>query len=133
MRTCLVGTSGGFSGMAASGMATTRSTWMAAILGAAEVAAVLALVLMSAAPAGAQGFFDDRYPWLQDRRRQQPMFEDEKPPDFSRAPAPKKADTPPTSTIMVFGDAMADWLAYGLEDAFSDTPEIGIVRKHKTY
>ena len=30
------------------------------------------------------------------------------------------------------GDAMADWLAYGLEDAFSEKPEIGIVRKHRT-
>jgi len=31
------------------------------------------------------------------------------------------------------GDAMADWLAYGLEDAFSDSPEIGIVRKNKIH
>ena len=31
------------------------------------------------------------------------------------------------------GDGMADWLAYGLEDAFSDSPEIGIVRKNKIY
>ena len=28
---------------------------------------------------------------------------------------------------------MADWLAYGLEDAFSEKPEFGIVRKHRTY
>jgi hypothetical protein len=27
---------------------------------------------------------------------------------------------------------MADWLAYGLEDAFSDTPEIGVTRRHRT-
>ena len=27
---------------------------------------------------------------------------------------------------------MADWLAYGLEDALADTPEIGVVRKHRT-
>ena len=33
---------------------------------------------------------------------------------------------------MVMGDGMADWLAYGLEDAFSDSPEIGIIRKNKT-
>src|SRR5262249_32958037 len=25
-----------------------------------------------------------------------------------------------------------DWLAYGLEDAFSENPEVGIVRKHRT-
>jgi uncharacterized protein len=30
------------------------------------------------------------------------------------------------------GDANADWLAYGLEDAYSEKPEIGIVRKHRT-
>ena len=98
-----------------------------------ELAAVLALsltsALMTSLPARAQGFFDDRYPFLQqDRfRRQQPQFEEERPPNFSRAPAPKKVETPPASTIMVFGDAMADWLAYGLEDAFADTPEIRIV------
>jgi hypothetical protein len=27
---------------------------------------------------------------------------------------------------------MADWLAYGLEQAFTDTPEIGILRRHRT-
>src|SRR5450830_805592 len=31
------------------------------------------------------------------------------------------------------GDGMADWLAYGLEDAFYDSPEIGIVRENKLY
>jgi hypothetical protein len=30
------------------------------------------------------------------------------------------------------GDAMADWLAYGLEDAFSEKPEFGVIRKHRT-
>src|SRR6185437_15894777 len=39
----------------------------------------------------------------------------------------------PTTTILVFGDSMADWLAYGLEDALSDTPEIGVIRKDRTY
>ena len=29
-------------------------------------------------------------------------------------------------------DPMADWLAYGLEDALSETPELGVIRKHKT-
>ena len=33
---------------------------------------------------------------------------------------------------MVFGDSMADWLGYGLEQAFTDTPEIGILRRHRT-
>jgi len=30
------------------------------------------------------------------------------------------------------GDANADWLAYGLEDAFSEKTDIGIVRRHRT-
>src|SRR5690348_12744928 len=29
--------------------------------------------------------------------------------DSSRAPAPKKADTTPTMSVMVLGDSMADW------------------------
>jgi lysophospholipase L1-like esterase len=34
---------------------------------------------------------------------------------------------------MVLGDSMADWLGYGLEEAFSDSPEIAIVRKTKLH
>ena len=30
------------------------------------------------------------------------------------------------------GDANADWLAYGLEDTYSEKPEIGIIRKTRT-
>jgi len=56
------------------------------------------------------------------------------PADNSHAPSaqPRRADVPPTTSIVVMGDAMADWLAYGLEDAFSERPEIGIARKHRT-
>ena len=39
----------------------------------------------------------------------------------------------PTTTVVVLGDAMADWLGYGLEDAFSDSPEIAVVRKNKLH
>ena len=42
-------------------------------------------------------------------------------------------ETPPTSTVIVIGDTFADWLGYGLEEAFTDTPEIGIVRKIRPY
>src|SRR6201991_2166099 len=52
--------------------------------------------------------------------------------DFSRAPAPEKRDAPAERNILVLGDAMADWLAYGLEDAYSEQPDMGIIRKHKT-
>jgi uncharacterized protein len=46
---------------------------------------------------------------------------------------PKAEPVQTTTSIVVMGDGMADWLAYGLEDAFSDTPEIGIIRKNKTH
>ncbi|WGD51831.1 DUF459 domain-containing protein [Bradyrhizobium sp. CB1650] len=52
--------------------------------------------------------------------------------DFSRAPAPAKRDTTPEKNVLVIGDAMADWLAYGLEDAYTEQPEMGVIRKHKT-
>jgi hypothetical protein len=60
------------------------------------------------------------------------------PVDSSRAPAPRKPDAKadqvaPTTSIVVMGDGMADWLAYGLEDAFSDSPEIAILRKNKLH
>ena len=32
----------------------------------------------------------------------------------------------------MLGDAMADWLAYGLEDAYAEQPDMGVIRKHKT-
>src|ERR1700744_671639 len=52
--------------------------------------------------------------------------------DYSHAPPPEKHDTTPERNILVLGDALADWLAYGLEDAYADQPDVGIVRKHKT-
>jgi uncharacterized protein len=52
--------------------------------------------------------------------------------NFSKAPPPEKRDTVPERNVLVLGDAMADWLAYGLEDAYAEQPEIGVIRKHKT-
>ena len=52
--------------------------------------------------------------------------------DFSRAPAPAKRDTIPDKNVLVIGDAMADWLAYGLEDAYTEQPDMGVIRKHRT-
>ena len=92
------------------------------------------------------GFFEDLFgggrsrderevpnPYQRQYQQQAPR---ESSSDSSRAPAPRKeaksADQPePTTNIVVLGDSMADWLAYGLEDAFADAPEIGIVRKNK--
>ena len=34
--------------------------------------------------------------------------------------------------MLVLGDAMADWLGYGLEDAYAEQPDMGVIRKHKT-
>ena len=52
--------------------------------------------------------------------------------DFSKAPPPEKRETAPERNVLVLGDAMADWLAYGLEDAYSEQPDMGVIRKHKT-
>ncbi|MCL2713766.1 MAG: GDSL-type esterase/lipase family protein [Alphaproteobacteria bacterium] len=51
--------------------------------------------------------------------------------DFSRAPPPAKRDTTPTHNILVLGDSMADWLAFGLEEAYADDPTMGILRRHR--
>lgn len=55
-----------------------------------------------------------------------------RPVDSSRAPAAAKREAPADRNVLVIGDAMADWLAYGLEDALSETPDLGVIRKHKT-
>jgi hypothetical protein len=49
--------------------------------------------------------------------------------DFSRAPPPEKRETAPERHILVLGDGMADWLAYGLEDAYAEQPDLGVIRK----
>ena len=51
--------------------------------------------------------------------------------DFSRAPAPEKRETVPERNVLVLGDGMADWLAYGLESAYNEQPEMGVIRKVK--
>src|SRR6266849_3899417 len=52
--------------------------------------------------------------------------------DFSKAPAPEKRDNVPERNVLVLGDAMADWLAYGLEGAYAEQPAMGVIRRHKT-
>jgi hypothetical protein len=63
------------------------------------------------------------------RRRQAPR---QIPEDFSKAPPPEKRETVPERNVLVLGDAMADWLASGLEDAYAERPDMGVIRKHKT-
>src|SRR5712671_5060489 len=52
--------------------------------------------------------------------------------DFSKAPPPEKRETVLERNVLVLGDGMADWLAYGLEDAYAEQPDMGVIRKHKT-
>ena len=68
-----------------------------------------------------------------ERRNYDPYRQErEAPVDYSRAPPSSQKKPEATTPIVVMGDANADWLAYGLEDAFSENPEFGIVRKHRT-
>jgi hypothetical protein len=53
--------------------------------------------------------------------------------NYSKAPPPEKRDAVVAEhNVLVLGDAMADWLAYGLEDAYSEQPDMGVIRRHKT-
>jgi hypothetical protein len=115
-----------------------------------QLLAVLGMVVVSSALAGPScaQLFEDR-PWF-DRPRHSPNFFSpffdqrgspaqtapaphvpyvQQLPADSKAPPPRKVETPHTAEILVIGDSLADWLAYGLEEVFADTPEIGIVRK----
>ncbi|MGV7211873.1 DUF459 domain-containing protein [Bradyrhizobium sp. UFLA05-112] len=82
----------------------------------------------SAPPRSGGGWFGGDFfaPFQQPQQQQAPRQ------DFSRAPAPAKRDTTPEKNVLVIGDAMADWLAYGLEDAYTEQPDMGVIRKHKT-
>jgi uncharacterized protein len=121
----------------------------ALLLGLAEVA-VLAVAL--AHPAASQ-VLDERFPFLEDRVRRNRSWQQQQWPgspdpqqqqqqqqrqvqqwDPTRPPpaTPRRADAPaPSAKVMVFGDSLAEWLAYGLEVAFVETPEIGILRKNR--
>jgi hypothetical protein len=53
--------------------------------------------------------------------------------DSTRAPPPRKLEAPPTNTVVVIGDSMADWLAYGLDETYADEPDMGVERKVRAY
>lgn len=122
-----------------------------AILATAECAALAAVGFALTGPAEAQdfpflsrqrparndGFFQQLF-GPSNRRLDDRDVQQQAPADYSRAPAARKADpkteqVAPTTSVVVLGDGMADWLAYGLEDAFADAPEVGIVRKSKVH
>ena len=119
----------------------------AAALFAAEIALAMILLALATAPSGAQFFFDNNYaqrglfnwfapaPPPQQPHPQHQLERAPPPVDYSKAPAPKtdpKAESAVTTPILVLGDSMADWLGYGLELAYADSPEIGILRRHRT-
>ena len=126
------------------------SRWFigAALFAALDCAGIVALEVTLAGPAEAQffsnrqrssrsgGFFGGLF-GLPDRY-ESPYEQPQAPVDNSRAPPARKPDpkaepVTPTTSVVVLGDGMADWLAYGLEDAFSDSPEVAIVRKNKLH
>jgi hypothetical protein len=105
-----------------------RRRWMPRAIGLGGLA--LAAVV-TGWPAQAQFFpFDDRF-FGPPQRQQKPRPVVQQ--DQITAPAPKKAEVPPNIRILVLGDSMADWLAYGLEEQLAETPEIGILRKHRAF
>ena len=87
---------------------------------------------------GGGGFFGDLFGGGSGGEKRGPDSGEQTPSDNSRAPSPRKPDAKaepvtPTTSIVVMGDGMADWLAYGLEDAFADAPEVAILRKNKQH
>jgi len=99
--------------------------WAKAVCASAMALGAAVYVL----PASAQFFpFDDRFFNPRPQQPARPVQE-----DFSRAPAAKQPEVAPSIRILVLGDSMADWLAYGLEEQLAETPEIGIVRKHRAF
>ena len=117
-----------------------RAAAVALLFGLVEFTGAMSVTVSLTDPAAAQfqrrgggGFFDSLF----GPRRYGPIDRDiqdqSQQVDSSRAPAAKKPDaaSTPTLSVMVMGDSMADWLAYGLEEALADSPEIGVVRKSK--
>ena len=115
----------------------------------AALAVALALLVGIAGPASAQFFnFGNNFGNFGGPQRQQPRgggggwfggdfftpFQQQQAPkkvireDFSKAPPPEKRETVPERNVLVLGDAMADWLASGLEDAYAERPDMGVIR-----
>lgn len=83
-------------------------------------------------PRGGGGFFSSS-PFQQMFPGGAPSQPQQRAIDYSHAPSPEKRETPAERNVLVLGDAMADWLAYGLEDAFAEEePDLGVIRRHKT-
>jgi len=114
------------------------------------LAVVLALLAAVTAPASAQFFNFGGPPRLQPAPQPAPQrgpggwfggdlfapFQQQAPKrvieNYSKAPPPEKRETVAERNVLILGDAMADWLAYGLEDAYTEQPDMGVIRRHKT-
>src|SRR5271163_699238 len=99
-----------------------RFKWPIALAAVAGLAA-------TCLPAAAQ-YWGDRYPGNY-QQGPFPFFGNPAPPpvvDSTKAPVLRKLTVPPTSTVVVIGDSMADWLGYGLDETYSDQPAIGVDR-----
>jgi hypothetical protein len=82
-------------------------------------------------------FGNEMFPPVQQRRAPQPRWERRQTvpnvrEDFSKAPPSEKRETAAERYILVLGDALADWLAYGLEGAYAERPDMGVIRRHRT-
>src|SRR5215475_10168507 len=129
------------------------SRWLlgAALFAAVDCAGVVAIETALVSPAQAQfpffggqqqhrsrsggGFFGGLFGGFD---RPDSYEQQQAPVDNSRAPPPRKPDPKAdpitvTTSIVVLGDAIADCPANGREDAFSDSPEIAIIRKSKLH
>ncbi|MEH2472368.1 hypothetical protein V1281_006440 [Nitrobacteraceae bacterium AZCC 2161] len=51
--------------------------------------------------------------------------------DFSHAPPPEKRVTVLDRRVLLLGDGMADWLGYGLENAYAEQPDMSVIRRDK--
>jgi len=103
--------------------------------------AVMAVTLIAAEPCSAQGYWGGwgggrNYGGNRSYSPQRDFFFPfsgfNRPPpvaDSTKAPASRKLETPPANTVMVVGDSMADWLAYGLDELYTDEPSVGFERK----
>jgi uncharacterized protein len=118
------------------------------LMGALAIAAAAVAAAM-AVPAAAQvyywsdrpsapGYYQQPPGYYQQQQPQQrdffsfPFFGRERrapAADYTKAPPPRKLETPPASTVVVVGDSMADWLGYGLDEIYADQPDTGVVRE----
>jgi len=114
------------------------------------LAATAAAAVVVAWPAAAQVFWGDSDRSYRDRYRNNydnynnynnnyqhrdfffPFSGFMRPPpvvDSTKAPPPRKLETTPTTSIVVIGDSLADWLGYGLDELYTDQADMGVERK----